>query len=132
VLIGPADNAVVFDWEPHDGRWAPNCSVAAAPTLRLADHSDLDHLTDADRELIRAVTGEGIQRGQTPQERPLSAFAMQIAVDRRSGVLPAEQAISVGYLQRTQVRLAALGVPVHPFAGANFTRAVAYLSSRGR
>jgi hypothetical protein len=107
-------------------------TAARAALVREAFRSDLDHLTDADRELIRAVTGEGIQRGQTPQERPLSAFAMQIAVDRRSGVLPAEQAISVGYLQRTQVRLAALGVPVHPFAGANFTRAVAYLSSRGR
>ncbi|GAB76499.1 hypothetical protein AUCHE_01_00610 [Austwickia chelonae NBRC 105200] len=92
--------------------------------------SDLDYLTDADRQLIHAVTGEVIWQGQEPHERPLSAFAMQIAVDRRTRDLAEGEEISVSYLQRTCDRLAALGVPANPFQGSNLRKAQAYLSSR--
>lgn len=97
---------------------------------REAFRSDLDYLTEGDRAVIRAVTGELIQPGQMPHDRPLSAFAMQVAVDRRSGALPAHEPITIGYLQRTRDRLVALQVPANPFAGPNFTKAVAYVSSR--
>ncbi|WP_116113095.1 hypothetical protein [Austwickia chelonae] len=92
--------------------------------------SDLDYLTDTDRQLIHAVTGEVIWQGQEPHERPLSAFAMQIAVDRRTRALAEGEEISQSYLQRTCDRLAALGVPANPFQGVNLRKAKDYLASR--
>lgn len=101
-----------------------------ADLARAALGSDLDHLTDDDRLLIRAATGEIITPGQAPHERPLSAFAMQIAVDRRSGTLPAGVPVSVGYLHRKRDLLIDLGVPSNPFTGPTFDRAVAHLDHR--
>ncbi|MBW3084438.1 hypothetical protein KEM60_00626 [Austwickia sp. TVS 96-490-7B] len=90
--------------------------------------SDLDHLCDDDRQLIHAATGEVIWQGQAPHERPLSAFAMQIAVDRRTGVLPAGQSITADYLQRTRRRLDDLGAPANPFTGMVMERALRHLA----
>ena len=81
-------------------------------------HNDLDHLTPDDRRLIKAATGEDIGVGQTSLDRPLSAFAMQLAVDRSKGLLPADVLVSLSYLLRTSERIAALKVPGNPFTGA--------------
>jgi hypothetical protein len=89
--------------------------------------NDLDYLTDSDRDLIHAVTGEVIEPGQRPQDRPLSAFAMQIAVDRKCGALRAGLDISAGYLRRTNRLLLQLKVPSNPFSGPILDKALGYL-----
>lgn len=102
-----------------------------AARARRVFGSDLNYLTESDRLLIHAVTGEEIRQGQEPHERPLSAFAMQIAVDRRTGMLATGTAITLGYLLRTRDRLAELAVPANPFSGRTLTRARDYLEGRG-
>lgn len=92
--------------------------------------NDLDCLTMADRDFIHAVTGEVIWPGQNPADRPVSAFAMQIAVDRRTGELAEGTPITAAYLQRTSRRLAELGVPANPFSGALLEKALTVLGSR--
>ena len=51
-------------------------------------------LTPSDREFILATTGVRI----THDERPMPLLAFEIASDRRSGVLPAGQPITTGYV----------------------------------
>jgi hypothetical protein len=97
---------------------------------RRVELDDLDYLTPADRDFIYAVTGELLWPGQRITDRPISAFAMQIAVDRRTGRLPEGALISVGYLQRTADYLTMLGVPANPFSGALLERARSVLGSR--
>lgn len=92
--------------------------------------NDLDFLTVADRDFIHAVTGEVIWPGQNPADRPVSAFAMQIAVDRRTGVLAEGARISAAYLRQTAQRLEDLAVPSNPFSGALLTKALGVLGAR--
>ena len=92
--------------------------------------SDLDYLTDADRALIHAATGETIKPGQEPHERPLSAFAMQLAVDRRAGLLPRGAAPSADYLRRRRDALDELQVPANPFTGSTLQRALAFVAAQ--
>ncbi len=95
------------------------------------DHtSDLDYLTEDDRELIEAVTGETIEVGQKPADRPISPFAMQLAVDRKNGGLSAGLEVNAAYLQRTNRLLLQLNVPSNPFSGELLDRALTYLDRR--
>ena len=113
---------------PPRGR-APNAPAGHRTPGR---HNDLDHLTPDDRRLIQAATGEDIGVGQTSLDRPLSAFAMQLAVDRSKGLLPADVLVSLSYLLRTSERIAALKVPGNPFTGAVLDRALDYVAARRR
>ncbi len=119
-------------------------ATATANRYSVLDHSNeraaharrvfrtaLGHLTDDDRALIRAVTGEAIWPGQSLQEKDLSAFALQIAVDRRTAVIPAGVEIRESYLVRTRELFDRLGVSDNPFSGANLQRALAFLHRRG-
>lgn len=101
-----------------------------AARARRAFGSDLDHLTDADRDLIHAVTGEVLWPGRQADERPVSAFARQIAVDRRTGALPEHVQVDTHYLLRTRDVLDRLGATQNPFSGATLARALAYLERR--
>lgn len=92
--------------------------------------NELDYLTTDDRELIRAVTGEVIEPGRRPQDKPLSAFAMQLAVDRKSGGLSAGLEVSGAYLHRTNRLLLQLNVPSNPFSGDLLDRALRYVDRR--
>ncbi len=99
---------------------------------RPGPQGDLVHLTDGDVALIRAATGESIWPGA---ERggltgPISGFTRQIAIDRRTGRLPASIDVSATYLLRTGAVIEANG-GVNPFAGAHLERALAYLDARG-
>lgn len=76
--------------------------------------NDLDYLIPADRDFIRAVTGELTWPGQDPVQRPVSAFALRIAVDRRIGLLADGERISAAYLRRSVRRLVDDGRP-NPF-----------------
>lgn len=111
--------------------WLSVVAEGRARAAREVFGSDLDHLTDDDRRLIHAVTGEVIWQGQVPHERPLSAFAMQIAVDRRTAYLHPQASIDVTYLTRTGARLRELAVPSNPFTGDNLARARAHLAGHG-
>lgn len=94
--------------------------------------SDLDYLTESDREFIEAVTGEVIEPGQRPQDRPISPFAMQLAVDRKNGGLSAGVEVSGAYLQRTNRLLLRLNVPANPFSGELLERALEYVDRKTR
>lgn len=94
--------------------------------------NDLDCLTEDDRDLIEAVTGEHIEPGQRPQDRPVSPFAMQVAVDRRNGRLGAGLEVSGAYLQRTNRLLLRLNVPANPFSGETLDRALDYVERKTR
>lgn len=99
----------------------------AQPSAERAEENDLDYLTEDDRQLIQAVTGEVITPGQRPQDSPLSAFAMQLAVDRKRGGLSAGIEVSAAYLQRTSSLLLQLNVPANPFVGESLDRALDFV-----
>lgn len=83
------------------------------------------------RALIRAVTGEAVWPGRSLQEKDLSAFALHIAVDRRTAAIPAGVEIRESYLVRTRELFDRLGVSDNLFSGANLQRALAFLHRRG-
>ena len=71
-------------------------------------------LTEADCELIRAVTGESLWGTGSVDLENISAFAAQIVMDRSDGHLTPRSEVTVAY----------------PFSGAELTRAIRYLTSR--
>lgn len=91
--------------------------------------SSLDYLTLTDRRLIQAATGEDIMPGQRPSDRPVSSFAMQIAVDRERGRIESGGPVTSAYLRSTAYRLDELGVPAHEFTGETLQRALDFLAS---
>lgn len=103
-------------------------SAYERPAGRRRMRTDTDWLTDADRDLIYAVTGESVWQEQATGVE-LSAFARQISFDRRTGRLPSEVEVSVGYLVRTGGVIEANGGD-NPFSGIELDRALAFLASR--
>lgn len=87
-------------------------------------------LTLADRELIHAVTGEVFWTGQVISGAPISGFALQIAADRRMGLLPDTVAVSVAYLAERAEDLHRLGVAPNPFPPELIARANGYLDAK--
>lgn len=94
---------------------------------------DLEHLTDADLDLVYAVTGETVWRGEVRGglPGPVTGFTRQLAIDRRTGALPAHREVTAAYLVRTGSVIEANG-GVNPYSGAHLERALAYLASRGQ
>lgn len=86
-------------------------------------------LTEADTELIHAVTGEKLWGVETIDLAHISPFAAQIMLDRRTGHLPRRSEVTVPYLERRARQLENAG-RLNPFTGAELTRAVRYLQSR--
>ncbi|MDO5696603.1 MAG: hypothetical protein Q4G51_01390 [Dermatophilus congolensis] len=97
-----------------------------APRRGGASH---ELLTEADRELIRAVTGENLWGASEFDLKEVSGFATQILLDRRSGPLPPSSEVTVAYLERRGRALAPLGL-LNPFSGDALQRAVRYLVSK--
>ncbi len=117
---------------------ASTCSTTTtkAPLERLYDRKaprrpgDVHELlTDDDRRLIYAVTGENLWGILDLGALALSGFAAQIVLDRRSGPLPPGTEVSAGYLERRGRALAPMGL-LNPFAGEQLRRALRYLASR--
>lgn len=106
----------------HDDVHSPR--IVEPKPLDTADNP-LSHLTDADRELVRATTGEVI--AVADQLRPISAFAMQIAVDRARGALPASMPVTRAYLTATARRFDEWDIPGHPFSGETLKRALEFV-----
>lgn len=86
-------------------------------------------LTEADRELIRVVTGESLWGTTDFDLGELSSFATQILLDRRTGPLPPSVEVSVEYLERRGRSLAPLGL-LNPYSGPTLQRAIRYLTSK--
>ena len=86
-------------------------------------------LTEADRELIRVVTGENLWGMTDVDIGELSMFATQILLDRRTGPLPPSAEVTVEYLERRGRSLAPLGL-LNPYTGATLQRAIRYLTSK--
>ena len=103
-------------------------STYGRPTDRRRMRADADWLTDADLDLIYAVTGESVWQEQATGEG-LSPFARQIAIDRRTGRLASDVEVSAAYLVRTGAVIEANG-GVNPFSGIELKRAIAFLASR--
>nr|BBI40674.1 hypothetical protein [Pseudomonas sp.] len=73
---------------------------AKPPTPReFSVLNDFRYLTDSDKELLGAATGERIEPGITDRTGPASAFAQQLALDRRTGMLAPNQDVTAVYLR---------------------------------
>ncbi len=117
----------------HGHRHAP---PPADTPARFSVLNDFRYLTDSDKELLSHVTGETIEPGFTDQAGPASAFAQQLALDRRTGVLAPNQHVTVVHL-----RSAAAAIDEHnqgrpqfrnPYSGEVMDAALTYLESIGR
>jgi hypothetical protein len=88
-----------------------------------------DHLTSADRELIREVTGQRIAPGFDPARDSTTGFAAALAAERSTGRLAPGQPVTAVYLKDLNRRCErAPGTnPVGPY----LAKAVAYLSRGG-
>ena len=77
-----------YDVQPPQRPAAPTAVQASAPATRqFSVLNDFRYLTESDKELLGAATGEHIEPGITDRTGPASAFAQQLALDRRTGEL---------------------------------------------
>ena len=79
----------------------------------------VDELTTSDRELIYRATGQTLDSSTT-----LPPLARHVAIDRRTGVLRADQPVSISYLKG----LEAANSQFLPVWGDSLDRAIRYLS----
>jgi hypothetical protein len=105
-------------------------SGPAARTERVAERSrsGFDQLTEADRALIRHVTGERIGARFDPATEPVTAFAATLAAERAGGRLSLGQEVTPVYLKDLDRRLQRTGRnPIGP----HLDKAVGYLQGTG-
>lgn len=92
--------------------------------------NDYDRLTEADRDLILAATGQRIRPGFDPARESPSAFAAGIVAGRASGLLAPGQEVTGVYLKDLDRRYERAGGP-NPIA-PYLDKAVAFLARAGR
>ena len=63
-------------------------------TGRFSVLNDFRYLTDSDKHMLGEVTGEKIEPGFTDRPGSASAFALQLALDRRTGNLAPNQEVT--------------------------------------
>lgn len=95
----------------------------------------LDTLTDADRELIYNVTGQLVEPGFETSKDPASAFALEIAHQRTTGLLGPGHEVSASMLkdlsrQYDDAHLTAIGQPAHNPIAPFLSASLAFLISR--
>lgn len=97
--------------------------------------NDFRYLTDSDKTMLAAVTGETIAPDFTDRPGSASAFALQLALDRRTGELARSQPVTSVYLRNAAEQLdrANSGRPgfTNPYSGEVMTQAVAWLDAHG-
>ena len=107
---------------------------ASAPQFSVLN--DFRYLTETDKELLGAATGEQIEPGLTDRTGPASAFAQQLALDRRTGELAPHQDVTGVYLRNAAAAIDAVnGTRAgfrNPYSGPVMDKAVAYLQAQGR
>lgn len=131
------------------GRWrlppttppapAPPTGAAGAPSPQPRQFSvlnDFRYLSDSDKDLLGVVTGERIDPGITDRVGAASAFAQQLALDRRTGDLAPGQDVTAVYLRNASAEIdrANAGRPGfrNPYSGPFMDRAIAHLEATGR
>lgn len=119
---------------PDVTRAAPSSKPPGA--ARFSVLNDFRYLTDADKALLRHATGEQIEPGMVDNPHSSSAFAQQLALDRRTGALAPDQMVTSVYLRNRAQEIDARNYGRanlrNPYAGEDMTRALSYLESIGR
>ncbi|WP_226343768.1 hypothetical protein [Agilicoccus flavus] len=130
-------------WRPTPAPVAPTAPAAgtdAAATTgsgrRFSVLNDFRYLSDADKQLLGAATGERIEPGLTAGTGAASAFAQQLALDRRTGELAPHQEVTGVYLRNAAAEIDRVNAGRagfrNPYSGDVLERAVAYLEANGR
>lgn len=88
---------------------------------------DLDGLTDGDRALVRAVTGENIPHTLTGLGQRVSFFVLHLAADRTLGVLRDGRPVTVEYLEEAYTAYEECSPAGNAVSGELLDRALAYL-----
>lgn len=115
----------------------PEATSAAAERIsRFSVLNDFRYLTDSDKHMLGAVTGENIEPGFTDRPGSASAFALQLALDRRTGNLAPNQEVTSVYLRNAAADLeqqnASRAGFRNPYSGEIMSKAVAWLDANGR
>ncbi len=109
---------------------------AATPARSFSVLNDFRYLTDSDKELLAQATGEHIEPGITDRTGPASAFAQQLALDRRTGQLAPHQEVTAVYLRNASDSIDKANTGranfTNPYSGQVMDRAVSYLEATGR
>lgn len=125
------------DTKPEDAPVSRAASPSRAASLagRFSVLNDFRYLTDSDKDMLAAVTGEKIEPGFTDKPGAASAFALQLALDRRTGELAPNQAVTSTYLRNAAAEMDArnAGRPNarNPYSGEVMDKAVAWLDAHG-
>ncbi|WP_168583029.1 hypothetical protein [Gephyromycinifex aptenodytis] len=108
----------------------------APPAGTFSVLNDFRYLTDSDKDLLRDVTGEVVEPGLIDRAGAASAFAQQLALDRRTGELAPNQHVTGVYLRNAAAELEKFGEQrpgfTNPYSGEVFDAALAWLDARGR
>ncbi|WP_040156634.1 hypothetical protein [Mobilicoccus massiliensis] len=108
---------------------------AAPPKPEFGVLNDFRYLTDGDKDMLRYATGEVVEPGLIDRRGEASAFAQQLALDRRTGELAPHQELTSVYLRNAATALEDFGAGrpgfKNPYSGMVFDRAVAWLDANG-
>lgn len=117
------------------GRLTPSAPTAPQPQ-RFSVLNDFRYLSESDKDLLAGVTGEVIEPGFTDKATPASQFALQLALDRRTGELAPQQDVTAVYLRNRATEIDARNHgrsgARNPYSGEVMVKAVDYLTSVGR
>lgn len=102
---------------------------------RFSVLNDFRYLTDSDKHMLGEVTGEKIEPGFTDRPGSASAFALQLALDRRTGALAPNQQVTSVYLRNAALELQQQNAGrayQNPYSGEIMDKAVAWLDAHGQ
>lgn len=121
---------------PQRSQRAGAVAPAAERTNRFSVLNDFRYLTDSDKHMLGEVTGEKIEPGFTDRPGSASAFALQLALDRRTGNLAPNQQVTSVYLRNAAAELdqqnAGRAGYRNPYSGEIMSKATAWLDAHGR
>ncbi|QQS02443.1 MAG: hypothetical protein IPK37_09135 [Austwickia sp.] len=117
-------------------RAAATAATRADKANRFSVLNDYRYLTDSDKHMLGEVTGEKIEPGFTDRPGSASAFALQLALDRRTGNLAPHQEVTSVYLRNAAAELqqqnAGRAGYRNPYSGEFMVKAVSWLDAHGR
>lgn len=117
-------------------RTQPTEAAQKATEPRFSVLNDFRYLTDSDKDLLGAATGEHIEPGITDRTGAASAFAQQLALDRRTGKLAPNQHVTGVYLRNAAAAIDEVnaGRPgfTNPYSGVVMDKALSHLEAIGR
>ncbi|MCA0437705.1 MAG: hypothetical protein LCH98_14680 [Actinobacteria bacterium] len=127
---------------PEEAPTRPQAPARAASvasqdrTGRFSVLNDFRYLTDSDKHMLGEVTGEKIEPGFTDRPGSASAFALQLALDRRTGNLAPNQEVTGVFLRNAAADLDRQNAGRtgfrNPYSGEIMTKALSWLDAHGR